>query len=88
MVSVNDLEQTFMYEDGTFYLDEGNNELQRKEMEEHQELIAVMKADGKTEDEIKEAMEGKGTQYIDRIEYILDSTNDLQALITKAISSL
>ena len=43
-----------------------------KEIAEHQKVMEVMKEEWKTEEEIREYMKGKGTDYIDRVEWIID----------------
>ena len=46
-----------------------------------------MKEEGKTEEEIQEFMEGKGTQYIDRVEYIIDAI-EIKEKVALAINVL
>lgn len=72
IVRVNWSEEQYQFCDGKLYLDEKNNDLCNKEIEEHKKVIAVMESDGKTEEEIREYMKGKGTDYIDRVERVID----------------
>ncbi len=72
IVRVNWSEEQYQYCDGKLYLDEKNNELCNKEIAEHQKVMEVMKEEWKTEEEIREYMKGKGTDYIDRVEWIID----------------
>ena len=72
IVRINGSEEQYQYCDGKLYLDEKNNKLCNQEIEEHIKLMAVMKEAWKTEEEIKEYMKGKGTEYIDRVERVID----------------
>ena len=72
IVRINGSEEQYQYNNGKLYLDEKNNELSNKEMEEHQKVMALMTEEGKTEEEIREYMKGKGTDFIDRVERVID----------------
>lgn len=72
LVNINDIQKTFQYDDGKFYLDVNNSELQEKEMEEHSKVVKIMQKEGKTEDEIREYITGKGNEYIDKVECIIE----------------
>lgn len=72
IVRINGSEEQYQYCDGKLYLDEKNNELCNKEIEEHQKVMKLMSDEGKTEEEIREYMKGKGTDYIDRVEWIIE----------------
>jgi hypothetical protein len=42
-ITVNGSEEMYQYNDGKLYLDEKNNEMCSKEIEEHQRVMALMK---------------------------------------------
>ena len=77
LVNMNNLEQTFMYEDGRYYLDESDHWKQMEEIEKHKAEVLSMEEEGKTEDQIREEMDWKGTQYIIRVEYIIQTESTL-----------
>jgi len=87
IVRVNGAEEQYQYNDGKLYLDEKNNELCAKEVEEHQKVMKLMTDEWKTEEEIREYMKGKGTDYIDRVERVIDC-EWLQEKISLLISYL
>ena len=72
IVRINGSEEQYQFCDGKLYLDEKNNELSNKEIEEHQKVMKLMSEEWKTEEEIREYMKGKGTDYIDRVEWIIE----------------
>ena len=65
-------------EKGKFYLDERNNDLCNEEIEKHKGVADVMKEEGKTEEEIKEHFKGKWNDYIDRVEYIIETWDNFE----------
>jgi len=87
IVRINGSEEQYQYNDGKLYLDEKNNELCAKEIEEHQKVMKLMTDEWKTEEEIREHMKGKGTDYIDRVERVIDC-DWLQEKISLLISYL
>lgn len=58
----------FDHETGKFYMDVRNNEAMAEQQEEHTAIIEEMQKEGKTEEEIKEFIAGKGTVFFDRVE--------------------
>jgi hypothetical protein len=57
-----------------------------KEIEEHQRVMALMKEEWKTEEEITEYMKWKWTHYVDRVEIVIDCEwllEKVSLLITK-----
>ena len=86
IVRVNGSEQNIFY-DGKFYIEQTNKEEQLKELELHKELINKLKEEGKTEEEIQEYMEWKGTQYMDLVEFVIDNEEVITA-VKKAIELL
>ena len=49
-------------------MDVRNNEAMAEQQEEHTAIIEEMQKEGKTEEEIKEFIAGKGTVFFDRVE--------------------
>ena len=72
IVRINGSEEQYQYCDGKLYLDEKNNELCNKEIAEHQKVMKLMEEEWKTTEEINEYMKWKGTDYIDRVERVMD----------------
>ena len=87
LVNINGIQKVFQYDGDKFYLDVNNNEKQEEEMEEHKKVVEVMQEEGKTEEEIREYITGKGNEYIDKVECIIDCDGLLERL-NKAITSL
>lgn len=86
MVIINGSEQALLY-DGKFYIQVNNRELQMEELAKHEEEINGYKEEWKTEEEIDEIMAWKGTDYIDRVEYIIDS-EEVTSTVKRAIELL
>lgn len=86
IVRINSSEQNIFY-DGKFYIEQTNKEEQLKELELHKEEIKKLQEEGKTEEEIQEYMEWKGTQYIDLVEFVIDNEEVTNA-VKKAIELL
>lgn len=86
IVRINWSEEQYQYCEGKLYLDEKNNELCNKEIEEHQKVMALMTEEGKTEEEIREYMKWKWTDYVDRVEWVIECEwllEKINLLITK-----
>lgn len=86
IVRINSSEQNIFY-DGKFYIEQTNKEEQLKELESHKEEIKKLQEEGKTEEEIQEYMEWKGTQYVDLVEFVIDNEEVTNA-VKKAIELL
>ena len=59
LVNINDIQKTFQYDGDKFYLDVNNHEMQEEEIKSHKAVIKTMEEEGKTEQEIREYLEGK-----------------------------
>ena len=86
IVNINGSDVAFLY-DGKNFFAEANNSKTNEELQEYADLAKKMEEEWKTEEEIKEAIAGKGTQYVDRVLYIIESEG-LYDKISKAIQSI
>lgn len=71
VVLVNWGEEGFQFDWEKFFLYENNKIEHNKEIELHAKEQAKLEKEGKTTEEIRKYFEGKGTRYIDRVEYKL-----------------
>lgn len=71
IVTINALEEQFQYSDWKLYLDETNVELNKQDIEKNKKVIKMMEEEWKTEAEIREFIEWKWVDYIDRVEFII-----------------
>lgn len=88
LVSINGSDEDFLYNGTNLYLEAKNKEETVKQLELHAKEAKQMQEDWKTEEEIEKHFEWKGTTFVDRVEYIIDSPDDFHALLTKAIQSI
>lgn len=85
LVKFDNGEESFWYDWSKFYIDEFNYDLMNEQREQHTKEADNMKAEWKTETEIKEYLKGKWTQFIDRLEVIMNEEvyKKVNNLITK-----
>ncbi len=88
IVSINNSDMQFLFNGTNFYLEVENKAEKVKELDEHAQEAQKMQEDWKTDEEIKEYFAWKWTQFVDRVEYIIDSPDDLKWILEKAIQSL
>lgn len=86
LVAFDNSEQSFQYDWSKFYLDEYNHKLMDDQREKHSKEAEDMKQEWKTEEEIREHLKGKWTQFIDRVEVIMN--DNIYSQVNDLISKL
>lgn len=88
IVTINNSDTQFLFNGTNFYLEVENKQEKIKEIDAHVIEAEKMKEEWKTEEEIKEYFTWKGTQFVDRVEYIIDTPDDFKGILEKAMKAI
>lgn len=87
LVRINGWEESFLYNGSQLFL-ERTNPKTTEERKQHTEEAKKLEAEGKTQEEVEAFIKWKWTIYVDRVEYIIDSPDNLKDILEKAILAL